>query len=189
MSSINVKPNTHDTSVPVKTWYDTINGWHVPVYITWEHARIHEGKSWNASVLWGDGNEVADNASVYMLAQVGSAAHAIYDVASGGNCEVHLYQNPTFSDQGTLISSFNKNPNSTETTGMVLSHTPTFSDKGTQLPSRLLPGGVKAAGSGGQDGSFNREIILKGGDTYMMEVKNFSGAIQPVSIAVEWYES
>lgn len=131
---------------------------------------------------------MASGASVFMVAQVGEVAHAIYDVAAGGNCEVHLYLNPTFSDIGTTINSFNKNPYSTETTGMILTHTPTITDYGTSLPSRFLPGGVKTAGSGGEDGSFNREIILKGGDTYMMEVKNFSGAIQPVSIAIEWYE-
>lgn len=153
------------------------------------HENVHLGKAYYCSVLWGDGAEIADNGTADVLLQIDAGTHVIYDVACGGNAEVYLYRNPTYSAAGTAISVFNKNEYSANTTANTITHTPTITGTGTALPSRLLPGGNKTAGSGGEDGSFNREIILMAGNDYLLRVKNISGAIQPVSVSFEWYET
>lgn len=186
--NIGVRPSTTTGSVNVATWEDSSNI-HWPAYMTAEHKRIHDGQTFYSSVLWGDGNEIADNANADVLIQAGAGMHIVYDIAAGGNCEVYLYRSPTNSDVGSAVGAFNKNEYSSNTSSSTITHTPTITGTGTALPAKFLPGGVKTAGSGGEDGSFSREIILKGGLDYLIRVKNISGAIQPVSVALEWYET
>lgn len=186
--SINVTPGRGPGKLPVYTWQEPTSRQEVPGYLTWEHARIHDGYSYDASFLKGKLNELADGADLNILIQAVTGMHFIFEVACGGNAEIYFFNEPTWSDQGTTITAFNKNDYSTNTTTNIITHTPTLDTDGTQRMSKLLPGGNKTAGSGGSDGSYSREIDLKAGNNYMIRVTNISGAIQPTSVAVEWYE-
>lgn len=187
-NNVSVKPNTSTGSVPVATYEDQ-DGVHWPLYMPSEHGMIHKGKMFYAGVIWGSGNEIANGASAQILIQVSSGMHMVYDISCGGHAEVHIFRNPTFGPQGTTVNIFNKNEYYSTASTATITHTPTVSVDGTELPPKILPGGVKTAGSGGQDGSFSRELILKGGNDYLMRVTNISGAIQIVGIAMEWYEA
>lgn len=175
-------------AVNVKTWYDSTNEQHVPSYITWEHSLIHEGKVFYCSHLLGSGSELANGASLDILVQAASGMHIVFDVASGGNAEVYFFRSPIFSAAGTAMSCANKNEYSSNTTSATITHTPTITDDGTQLSSHFLPGGTRGSSTGGQNGTYNREIILKDGLAYMSRLTNTSGVSQPVSFSMEWYE-
>jgi len=153
------------------------------------HRRIHAGQSFYAGYLWGEGSNIADNASAELLIQVGAESmHTIYEVAAGGDAEVRVFEAPTVSTAGTSVTAFNKARYSANASNATLTRDPSISADGTALPAKFLPGGTFLS-TGSQDGGFNRETILNANTDYLFRVTNRAGSAQPMSISMEWYEN
>ena len=153
--------------------------------ITTEHARIHEGKAFIAGGLF---SVAADGTSIEMLLQLTNSMHAIMQIAAGGDCEIHVFEDTEFSSAGVSLSAFNKNRYSSVVSGTVFTHTPTITSDGTELPPTLLAGGSGGNANGGTSGGFNREMILNGTKNYLVRVTNISGKSISISSNIEWYE-
>jgi len=158
------------------------------VVISTEHERIHDGVMYEAGFLWSEVTAIADDASAEFLLQLTDGAHAIFNIAAGGDAEVHFFENPTFSAAGDLVTVFNKNRFSSNTSSAVATANPTITDAGTALPKSFLPGGSGPHSGGGSDGNYNHERVLKGGNDYLVRVTNRAGATKAISIGVEFYE-
>ena len=151
-----------------------------------EHARVHEGKAFIAGGLF---LAVANNGVVEILLQGGgNSAHAVMQVAAGGNCEIHTFEDTTFSVAGGAITNFNKNRYSSVASLWTLTDTPTITADGTELPEAFLAGGSGGNANGGTSGGFAREIILNGGKNYLVRIKNVAGIAITISANLEWYE-
>jgi len=157
--------------------------------ISSEHQRIHSGEAFMAGYGAVHGSELANDASIEMLVQVGSTtgAHLIRNVSASGDCEIFITEGVSFGGAGTPLTIFNKDRNSTDASSLAVSHTPTSVTGGTDLPTKFLPGGP-GKGAGGQDGSYDRELILKKDTNYSFVVTNRSGAVMLLSDILEWYE-
>ena len=149
-----------------------------------EHARVHEGKAFIAGGLFP---AIANNAVVELLLEPTNSMHAIMQIAAGGDCEIHLFEDTT-KTVGTPIVAFNKNRYSLIVSGAVLSHTPAGTGDGIEFPPALLPGGSGGNAGGGTSGGFAREMILNGTKKYLVRVKNISGIAIFISSNIEWYE-
>ena len=185
--NIGVRPSTTTGSVNVATWEDS-DGINWPAYLDAAHAKIHQGLSFQATYISGEGNNVADNAAIDVLIQSTAGIHLIQAAATGGDAEVFLYRNPTFSAAGTNLTQINKNEYSSNTSAVTITHTPTLSDDGVLMASKFVPGGTGGNSTGGADGSFDREIILNHAHTYLFRVINRAGTAQPIGVTFEWYE-
>jgi hypothetical protein len=86
--------------------------------------------------------------------------------------EIVLYEEPTTSADGSLLTLFNKNRNSAKTAEVRIYQDPTVSDDGTQLEHDLIVGGKQSGG-----GNFNEsgeEWVLKKNTKYLIKYNNNS---------------
>lgn len=150
-----------------------------------EHARIHEGKAFMAGIL---DDAVADAASLEILIQAVNAMHVIFNVSASGDCEVHRFEGTTFSATGGALTAFNKNRFSAIESGGTITSAPTLTADGTELPPGFIPGGSGGNSLGGQDGGYEREIILASSTDYLFRMTNISGLAAIINGSIEWYE-
>lgn len=158
------------------------------------HQRIHNGQSFFAGHYSAS---VADTASLSLLIETGATPiHIIFGAAIGGDGTSTITEGVT-ATAGTALTEFNKNRVSAKSSSVTVTHTPTGVSGGTTFPTQFIPGGTSGGGGGGmgggtsvggQDGGFDREVVLNINTKYRWVITNISGATQPVSMAVEWYE-
>jgi len=135
------------------------------------------------------GDALTDNSNGDILIQVGAnEMHCIYHVSAGGDAESILYEGVAFSDAGDALTSFNKLRSSTKTGDVSVTYNPVITDIGTAFPKHLIPGGGFILNPGGQNGSFDRETVLKPNTDYLLRITNRAGSTQPASSTLEWYE-
>lgn len=159
--------------------------------ISYPHHEIHSGSMYEAAYKSPEASDIADNANLDILIQVGAARtnHTVFDVSAGGDCEVFLYEGTTTSDVGTAMSEVNLNRASTRTSGTTVTHTPTVSAVGVQLTNYWIPGGTgPKSGGGGSTPRPGTEWIFDKGETYLIRTTNRAGAAKPVGVVIEWYE-
>lgn len=102
---------------------------------------------------------------------------------------VRMYEGVTTSDDGSAVTEFNRNRNSANTPGTVVTTAPTVSDTGTLLSDKLVPdvGGFLAAG-GFEEAGFGEEWILQPSTKYLVRFTNSSGGSIAISWKLRWYE-
>jgi hypothetical protein len=153
-----------------------------------EHYEVHEGETFQSSYKSPDDGAIADNASLEILLQTGSAyPHMTFSVAAGGDCEVLFYEDTTTSDVGTALVENNMQRYSTNVATLTATHTPTVSGVGTLLHNSFEPGGRGPQAPGGT-GRSNTEWVLDINTVYLVRATNRAGTAQPMSIVVQWYE-
>lgn len=150
-----------------------------------EHARIHEGKAFSAGLY---NAALGNNASIEILIQPVNAMHMIFGASAGGDCEVHRFEGTTFSAAGGALTAFNKNRFSLIESGATITSAPTLTVDGTELPPGFIPGGFGGNATGGQDGGYEREMILNSTEVYLFRLTNISGISAPANSIIEWYE-
>lgn len=184
-SGLEAGANLYETDTGQLYWWDGV-GWQIGfVGIDIAHHWIHNGHAFFASNLWAT---VADDASTELLIQVAIGMHTLYEIAAGGDFDVEVFENPTFSAAGSAVGIFNRNRFSSKESGNIITHTPTITDDGTSMGVKLLPGGAGGNAGGGQDGGFDREIILKAGNDYLIRSTNRSGLVKRASTSLDWYQ-
>lgn len=147
------------------------------------HCKVSEGKLFFASKVWED---LADNGLATCLVK----CHADYCVVvyfefnSEGAAIIELFETPTITDDGTVITPRNMNRNFSDTLNTSTYHTPTISSDETLLKQISIGSGKGGSGSG--------EAIhwhLKHGLNYYIKLKNVAGQAKTVSCAVKFFET
>ena len=155
------------------------------VTVTHSHRKSHEGDMFAISrVVEG----VADDGTIDILIALGQEAHITWRTKAGGDALATFYENPTVSDNGTLMSQVNLSrlkASSNPGPGNVY-HTPTITDVGTQLVTELLPGGT-GGNAVGVTLSRDAEFIMHPDNTYLLRLQNIAGNAQPLGVVAQYY--
>jgi len=161
----------------------TDNLYNANVTIDAAHHKIHDGDSY-LSGAWLD----LTNGQVYKIlieaASTSLACHMVFKIASELETSFNFYAGTTTSNNGTPMSKFNRNRNSTKLGSLNIYHSPTVVSNGTLLGSGIM-------GSGKTYGGFMRdtqEIILKKGTKYMFEITNATVLANWLDYEFGWYE-
>ena len=151
-----------------------------------EHNQIHLGQMFSGTHKV----TVSDGGGTYkMLAIVDSAQTAhfrgIAVQSDGGPFNVDLYESPTVTDNGTALTAYNNNRNSSTTPTLATYYGSTTSANGNLLEGFLVPGTRGVAGR-----EVSEEWILKLSTTYLILItNNTSGAgTSDFVITFMWYE-
>lgn len=173
--------NEAGTDFPVD---DTVNA---VVTIDSVHHEVHEGEMFFTSFVTGS---VTNNSSIGMMISLtgtANSAHLFFAVACGGDAEIYFYEGMTGSNYGNILSHYNMNRNSSNTTSIVVSAYPITTVTGTLLANYFVPGGRGPTADGGAFRS-GSEWNLAPGKRYLLRIFNRSGNTQYASLAVEFYE-
>lgn len=149
------------------------------------HYENHEGNTYHND---GFVPALADDALIVMGLHCGSkSAHIQFTASVGGDGLGRLYEAPTFTASGTMVTPRNKNRTVSKVATLTPYSTPTVSVSGTYLQSNFIPGGTRNQASGGSGGT-RSEWILKPNTWYLAMLQNISGGAQPFGMQAEWYE-
>lgn len=158
----------------------------VVTQITATHARIHQGLFFSGDVF-DPALAAAGVINVLLRPDSTVSMHARFTIAAGGDSEVRLFEDTTFSAPGTAVLMSNRNRITTLTARGLVTSGPTITADGTQLIHGLSPGGKSGQSAGGIVESFE-EWMLAPGKVYLLRVVNLAAQVQPVDIQVDMYE-
>lgn len=153
-----------------------------------EHLKIHDGDGYTIGRRFTISNG-GGTKTFLGIVPVGIFPHfrTMSISIDGGPFDIDFYEATTTSFNGTLVTSYNNNRNSTNTASLLIYDAPTITTVGTLLEPVLVPS-TKQAGAIGTDAS--NEWILKQDTKYMIRVtNNKSGAgTSNAAINMFWYE-
>lgn len=144
------------------------------------HRKIHDGQVFTASRFV---DAVADGASIVVLIQTGTTAcHMRITATSIGAAELALYETAVISgdEEGTAITSYNRNRASASAATATITHTPELSDNGTLISNHHTYEGHSSIEEWVLGASNVYQIILTNRDT--------APAAQAMSVRLDWYE-
>ena len=119
-------------------------------------------------------------------------AHLTYEVASGGDGLIELFE-ATTRGNGNAIAVFNRHrkkatsPTATPNTTLLFQANLGVGADGVGLEARFLPGGALLITQGGRAES-RAEWVLDPGTKYLLKFSNLAGNTQQVSMGIDWYE-
>ena len=147
--------------------------------------RLYDGQVFSALKYYS----LAAGASQTFLVKSPSSATQVHTIVSAtGTVEFEgvVYEGATASGNGTSVTSFNRNRNSTNTANLLIYDTPTgVSTSGALVVRHARLGSGKT--SGGEDRS-STELILKYNTTYYLTVTNQSNQTGYFTSQIDWYE-
>jgi hypothetical protein len=171
--------------------YDTgaTNGTYgYPIGMSLAHHKIHEGDNYEC---WDYDNDVDTGGPKYWLIKAPSVGkiHFTYAVAMSKNGLLEMYKDPTTSADGSVLTCFNSNENSTNTSILEVYKDPTVSVDGTRRRVEVI-GSDTTGPPGAKGGGLEhiQEIILNQGANYLIKVTVLTNDTR-VSIEMSWYET
>lgn len=138
----------------------------VGVSIDYEHQKVHEGEYF---VTYDKSNAIGTSNVNYMI-DVATAIHlrgVKIDITSG-TLEIALFEDATFSDNGTELNTVNLNRFSSKTNTATYYKNPSITDYGTEIGRFPVLGEKKVAALGKE--SFP-EYILRTGKKYLVVIE------------------
>lgn len=108
-----------------------------------------------------------------------------YQIGVETESHVYFYENPTISNVGTAVASYNRDRNSSATATMTVKHTPTVTDTGAVIPSQAHLGTKGSAAQHMEDDQW----ILKQNEEYLLRVTNATALANYTTILLDWYEA
>ena len=150
------------------------------------HGRIHQGLFFSADVF---DPILADDGDLDVLIRPDASVsmHTRFIATTGGDAQIWLYENTTFSAPGVAQTLHNRNRISQRTALGLINLGPTVTAVGDELVTGLLPGGKAGQASGSEKQSFE-EWILAPGLVYLARVRNVAGTVQPANMQIDMYE-
>ena len=149
---------------------------------------IHNGKAYSFDV---DGT-LALTSSISLMGRVQDKEvhfHALTGEFQKGNIRITLYESPTLTADGTLLTTHrNMNRNYSDNSDMLLYDTPVFTSEGTFVASTFSP----LTGSGNNINSAQSAIaggrVLKKNTDYLIVIENLDGTECTFGIHYIWSE-
>ena len=155
----------------------------VIVTIEYEHYQIHAGNTFTVLEVTDLGNGAVRDILV-VSPDTTRWAHLVWEIEHELEALIQFYMDTTYSDNGTAISSFNRNGNSSTIATTLVYHTPTITDVGTLIGAIQQGSGKKA---GGSDRLAN-EFILKKNTSYLVRITNSTANNNLIFMKLNWYE-
>lgn len=118
--------------------------------------------------------------------------HLAVMVDMGAAATLSIYEDVTASNNGTALTVFNANRQSTRVTTASAFHTPTITGTGTTLMlNHYIAGGTTGNATGGASNDFARitELVLKTSSKYLFRVTNLGAGAAAGSVQLGWYEN
>jgi len=113
---------------------------------------------------------------------------AAFNAAAGGDGLARLWETPTISTSGVMVTPTCLNRNVLNVPESRCWESPTVTASGTtNLCTVLVPAGTKKESSGAESALANH-WVLAAGTNYMFVLTNIAGAAQPGGLGVEFYE-
>ena len=157
------------------------------INITAEHHKIHEGDHYTCQ----DDDQDVDAVKYYLVQapDTSTRIHYVFNIRSSLNGTVEFFRDPTFSSGGTLLTTYNNDENSSNTSELLIYEDPTITATGTARPLVNVIGsdGLNPNGSGGGVTSRSNEIVLRQGSYYLIAYTPESSN-QRINVCSEWYE-
>lgn len=152
------------------------------------HAEIHEGNYYTANHFF---QAVANNgyADLHMITGSTKIIHLVAVIQSEAKSYVNFYRGTTYTNNGTSVTIFNNNENSTNTAQPDVYYTPTVSATGVLLFQDFVVASTGQNPLGGRLSSRN-EWILKPDTDYLVRVQNVggSGVTSDITLSFDFYE-
>lgn len=136
-------------------------------------------------------NSLANGASMIFIAKVGALPLHFINFSlevSAGEVVMELFENPTITSNGTLVSSNNKNRVSTNTSLTACYGGGTVSSNGTLIAKHSILSAGQGAFTLGGSGGFGGEWLLKPNEDYLFKITNNSGSTIQYSINFYYFE-
>jgi len=149
------------------------------------HAKIHLQENYAGSHYF---ESVATNGVACLHIKISSVkAHFTFECASSKNGVLRFYENPTLSNDGTLVPTYNSDRSSTYKALSSVYHTPTITNAGTQLYIESIGGdGVSQNSPVTGRSKHDREFILNTNTSYLIHYTSLSDTNR-VSLSMNAY--
>jgi len=151
--------------------------------ITYEHHEIHSG-----SHFFTGNYTTLGNGAVYDIIFVTpdslKYSHMIFELTTEAEAMFNYYEGITTSSDGTLLTGFDRNRITDNTSGTLFYHTPTITDLGDELGAGIFGSG-KSQGGGLRD---SNEIVLAPNTKYLIRVTNNTVSSNWYDWQFDWYE-
>jgi hypothetical protein len=151
--------------------------------IEYEHHEIHSGSSFTCDYVQDVTNSSTANIIV-VTPNTTKWNHITYEFDCESEAELIVYED-AITGTGSTISIYNRNRNSSVTSGTIVQHSPINVTTGSIAIRRFHVGGGKSFG-GGDRGS--HEIILKQNSKYLIQLVNHTTSNNYMSLKLDWYE-
>jgi len=153
--------------------------------IDYAHHELHASSSFTADYTV----ELANGATIDILVITPNTtkwAHMEYILMVELETEMKIYEGPTTTNDGTGLTEFNRDRNSSTAATTVVSHTPTIAggSEGTLIRTKHIGAG-KTAGGESRDLS---EFILKQNTKYLYRITNATSSVNWITFILSWYE-
>lgn len=153
--------------------------------IVQEHAEIHDGDGYHFSDIF----HVPAHETFHVLLKnpVNNFPHvrAFTTVTTNAPAQINLFEDVTYSNQGTSVTEFNKNRNDPDDANLEIFSDATVTDTGTRIDVDVITG-ARTAGGSSQLGI--QEFILKEGTDYALCFEDKSGIPNDIRFRIFWYE-
>lgn len=151
------------------------------------HERIHEGRSFIVTDVDVDVDIIAPKQWTLAAPNTDKQIHFAFDAFANAAGILELYEGPTITVAGTLMTAHNMNRNNAETASLIVRYDPTITVDGTKLwQTRLGVSGNLFVATGGGSSSRN-EFILKKNTSYQMKFTSIADN-NLVWVNFIWYE-
>lgn len=111
-------------------------------------------------------------------------AHMLVEFGAEAESNITIYEGTTTSADGTPVTAVNRDRNSSNTAGLVITHTPTVTGVGTQIASYKMGSMQKSGGTV----RANAELILKQNTKYLIRITNDTALNNWLDYLADWYE-
>lgn len=160
-----------------------------PVTIDVAHHEIHCGDSFIASRVVDLANGASDILIIKVPNETGTNGvdqknyHTVIHVTSESEVQFDVYEGVETVSDGTAITFYNRDRNSTLITGLQLFHTPTTATGGTNVQTKHWGAGKQSGG----DSRGEQEIILKNNTKYRLVITNTTTSANHISWEINHY--
>lgn len=154
-----------------------------PLFVDVDHHEIHCGDSYMATRVVDLGNGASDTIILNVPNETIKRYHLIVSITSEAECDFGIYEGATTVSDGTALTQYNRDRNSTNTTGITTFHSPNTPAAGTLIENRHWGSGKSSGGEtrGAQ------EIILKNNTKYRFIVTNSTTNANHISWEINHY--
>lgn len=158
-----------------------------PVTIDIAHHEIHCGDMYVTTRIFDLANAASDVLHIIVPNETGTLLtmkkyHTLISFNSEAEAEMNIYEAPTTSNNGTLLTKINRERNSTYTSNLGIYHTPTSSVDGTLIYSKHIGNGIAIGGGVRSD-----EFVLKNNTKYLIRLTNFAAGNNHISWELNHY--
>jgi hypothetical protein len=153
-----------------------------------EHHEIHCGDSYELTYV----NDMPNGGTTGILITVPNEAgsgqtqklyHLKGTVETEAECTIEFFETPTITSNGTAITVFNRNRNSSLVDFLSIFHTPTISVNGTRIFWKKLGSGIKVGGMSERADEF----ILKNNTSYYLKITNNVSTDNYCNVELNYY--